>query len=169
MFAKLAKLKGAKVIVAGRNPIKLKLAEEFADADEIVDLKKYPNPEKIFIGSTDEEKGLDVAIECVGLPEIWERIFSMVRPGGTVHFFGGCKSGSTVNLDTTRMHYGDIKLMSVFHHTPKYFRQALDLIASGEIPVEKLITDTIGLENVEDAMQKHIAGKAIKFLVKPWG
>ena len=48
MFARLAKLKGARVIVAGRNPLKLKLAEEFAHADEIVDLKKYTNPVKIF-------------------------------------------------------------------------------------------------------------------------
>lgn len=169
MFAKLAKLKGAKVIAAGRNPIKLKLAKDFADADEIIDLNKYQNPEKIFLSFTEEGKGLDVAVECVGLPSIWERMFSLVRPGGTVHFFGGCKSGSTVTFDTTRMHYGDIKLMSVFHHTPKYFRQALELIASGQIDVEKLVTDTIGLNQVQTAMEKHIAGEAIKFLVKPWG
>ena len=167
MFARVAKLKGARVIVAGRNPEKLKLAEEFAHVDEIVDLKKYQNPEKIFKDFSDEKRGLDVAIECVGLPEIWELVFSCVRPGGTVHFFGGCKSGSFVNLDTTKMHYNDIKIMSVFHHTPKYFRQALDLIASGKIEVEKLITDTLPLEKVEYAMEQHIAGKAIKFLIKP--
>ena len=167
MFAKLAKLKGARVIVAGRNPLKLKAAEEFSDADEIVDLTKYPNPEKIFMEFTDEKKGLDVAVECVGLPDIWERMFSLVRPGGTVHFFGGCKSGSTVTFDTTRMHYGDIKMISVFHHTPQYFRQALDLIASGQIPVEKLITGTIGLKDLQEALESHIAGNAIKFLVKP--
>ena len=167
MFARLAKLKGARVIAAGRNPIKLRLAEEFSHADEVVDLKKYPNPEKIFRDFTDEGKGLDVAVECVGLPEMWERVFSCVRPGGTVHFFGGCKSGSTVTFDTTKMHYGDIKLMSVFHHTPKYFRQALNLIASGDVEVEKLITAEIPLEKVEWAMQEHIAGNAIKFLVRP--
>ncbi len=167
MFARLAKLKGARVIAAGRNPLKLKMAEEFAHADEIVDLTKYPNPEKIFKAFTEEEKGLDIAVECVGLPEIWERIFSCVRPGGTVHFFGGCKSGSTVTFDTTKMHYGDITMMSVFHHTPKYFRMALDYIASGEVEVEKLITDTLPLEKVEYAMQKHIEGKALKFLIKP--
>lgn len=167
MFARVAKLKGARVIAAGRNPIKLKLAEEFAHADEIVNLKKYPNPEEIFRKFSDEGKGLDVVVECVGLPEIWERAFSCVRPGGTVHFFGGCKSGSTVTFDTTKMHYGDIKLMSVFHHTPKYFREALKLIADGEIEVEKLITDTLPLDKVEYAMQRHIAGDAIKFLIKP--
>ena len=167
MFARLAKLKGARVIVAGRNPEKLRLADEFSHADEIVDLKRYNNPEKIFREFSDEKKGLDVAIECVGLPEIWELVFSCVRPGGTVHFFGGCKSGSKVCLDTTRMHYGDIKIMSVFHHTPKYFRQALDLISAGEIEVEKLITATLPLDKVEYAMQEHIAGNAIKFLIKP--
>ncbi len=167
MFARLAKLKGAKVIVAGRNPLKLKMADEFAHADEIVDLKKYPNPEKIFKEYTDEKRGLDVAVECVGLPEIWERIFSCVRLGGTVHFFGGCKSGSTVTFDTTKMHYGDIKLMSVFHHTPKYFRQALEHIISGDVEVEKLITDTLSLKDVEFAMKQHIAGNAIKYLIKP--
>lgn len=169
MFARLAKLKGARVIVAGRNPLKLKMAEEFAHADEIVDLKKYPNPEKIFMDFTEEGKGLDVAVECVGMPEIWERMFTFVRPGGTVHFFGGCKSGSTVTFDTTRMHYGDIKMMSVFHHTPKYFRQALNLIALGKVEVEKLITDTLELKDIEYAMHQHIDGKAIKFLIKPWG
>ena len=167
MFARLAKLKGARVIVAGRNPIKLKMADEFAHADEIIDLIKYPNPEKIFMNFTDEGKGLDVAVECVGLPEIWERIFTFVRPGGKVHFFGGCKSGSTVTFDTTKMHYGDITLMSVFHHTPKYFRMALDYIASGKVEVEKLITDTLPLEKVEYAMEQHIEGKALKFLIKP--
>ena len=166
MFARVAKLMGARVIVAGRNPIKLKAAEDFAHADEIVDLKKYPNPEKIFKDFSDENKGLDVAIECVGMPEIWERIFNCVRPGGTVHFFGGCESGSKVTFDTTKMHYEDIKIMSVFHHTPEYFRKALDYIASGEVEVEKLITDTIPLEKLEYAMEQHIAGKAIKFLIK---
>ena len=167
MFARVAKLKGARVIVAGRNKDKLRLAEEFAYADEVIDLKKYPNPEKIFKEFSDEKKGLDVVVECVGLPEIWELAFNCVRPGGTVHFFGGCKSGSSVNFDTTRMHYSDIKMMSVFHHTPKYFRQALELIASGEVEVEKLITDTLPLEKVEYAMQQHIEGNAIKFLIKP--
>jgi L-iditol 2-dehydrogenase len=167
MFARLAKLKGAKVIAAGRNPIKLKLAEEFSHADEIIDLKKYPNPEKIFKAFSEENKGLDVAVECVGLPEMWERVFSCVRPGGTVHFFGGCKSGSTVTFDTTKMHYGDIKLMSVFHHTPKYFRMALNLIASGDVEVEKLITGELPLDKVEWAMEQHIEGNAIKFLIKP--
>ena len=64
MFARLCKLKGARVIVAGRNPIKLKLAEEFAHADEIVDLKKYSNPEIIFKDFSDEKT--QIILKCKG-------------------------------------------------------------------------------------------------------
>ncbi len=167
MFAKYAKLKGARVIVGGRNELKLKLAKEFADVDEVVDLKNTENVEEVFKNFSDEGRGLDVAIECVGLPEIWEQTFSLVRAGGTVHFFGGCKKGSEIKLSTTKMHYGDIKILSVFHHTPEYVRKALDLIATHQMDVKKLITEEISLDKLPYAMQQHIKGKAIKFLVKP--
>ncbi len=167
MFVKLAKLKGARVIAAGRNPLKLKMAKEFGGADEIIDLTKYQNPEKIFIDFSVGRKGLDVAIECVGLPEIWERMFTFVRRGGIVHLFGGCKSGTSVSIDTRRLHYDEIKVLSIFHHTPLYFREALKLIASGEVPVEKLITDMVPLERTEEALIKHMNGKALKVLIRP--
>ena len=67
MFVRLAKLKGARVIAAGRNPLKLKLAKEFGGADEVVDLTKYADPEKVIMSLTPEKKGLDIAIEGCGL------------------------------------------------------------------------------------------------------
>ncbi len=167
MFVKLAKLKGAKVIAAGRNPLKLKLAKEFGGADEVIDLNKYPNPEKIFLSFTEQNKGLDVAVECVGIPEIWERMFTFVRRGGTVHLFGGCKSGTSINIDTRRLHYDEIKIISIFHHTPKYFREALNLIAENKVDVEKLITANMPLELTKKALELHSSGDAIKVLLKP--
>ncbi len=167
MFARLAKLKGAKVIVAGRNELKLKLAKDFAQVDEIINIKKYPNPEKIFQSFSREGKGLDVAVECVGQPEIWEMLLRCVRKGGTVHFFGGCKSGSKIELDTTQLHYGDLRILSVFHHTPKYFRMALDLISTGAVEVEKLIGAKYPLEKTKEALELHEKGEALKVLITP--
>lgn len=167
MFCKLAKLKGARVIAAGRNPLKLKLAREFGGADEVIDLTKYKNPDKIFLSFTEENKGLDVAIECVGLPEIWERMFNLVRKGGTVNLFGGCKAGTTINIDTRRLHYDELKVIGVFHHTPQYFREAYELIESGKIDVEKLITHVMPLSQTKQALEAVAAGDAIKVLLKP--
>ena len=166
MFARLAKLKGAQVIAMGRNPLKLKMAKEFALADEVIDLKKYPDPKDMIMTMTEEGRGLDVAIECVGLPEIWERMFSLVRRGGVVHLFGGCSAGTSVNIDTRRLHYDEVNIISVFHHTPKYFRQALGLISSGQVDVEKLITKTMQMKYAKRALEMHGNGEAIKVLLE---
>ncbi len=167
MFARLAKLKGAKVIIAGRNDEKLKLAKVFAHVDETINLKKYPNPEKIFKSFSRAGKGLDVAVECVGLPQMWELMTRCVRKGGKVHFFGGCKSGSKIELDTTQLHYGDIRILSVFHHTPEYFRMALDLISIGAVDVEKLIGCRLPLHKAQEALEIHERGDAVKVLLTP--
>ena len=167
MFCKLAKLKGAKVIAAGRNPMQIRLAKEFGDAAEVIDLTKYKNPDLILKSFTEEGKGLDVAIECVGLPEIWERMFKLVRKGGMINLFGGCKSGTTINIDTRRLHYDELKVIGVFHHTPQYFREAYELISSGKVDVEKLITHVMPLSQTEQALKMVAESKAIKVLLKP--
>ena len=166
MFAKLAKLKGAKVIAMGRNPLKLKMAHEFANADVVIDLKKYTDPTELILSYTEENRGLDFAIECVGLPEIWEQMFSIVRKGGYVHLFGGCASGTTVSIDTRRLHYDEVNIISSFHHTPKYFREALELIASKKLDVNKLITKRMDMKYAKKAIEMHRDGEAIKILLE---
>ena len=150
----------------GRNPLKMAMAKEFARADEVIDLKKHPDPTNMIMNMTPEGKGLDVVIECVGLPEIWEQVFSLVRRGGTVHLFGGCSAGTSVNIDTRRLHYDEINVLSIFHHTPKYFKMALDLIASGEIDVSKLITKKMQMKYAKKALEAHANGEAIKVLLE---
>lgn len=167
MFVRLAKLKGARVIAAGRNPIKLKLAKEFGQADEVINLLEVPDPKQAFLDLTPENKGLDAVVEAVGLPELWEKVIDLVRKGGTVNLFGGCKSGTTVTLDTRRIHYDGIKIISPFHHTPRHFRESLNLISEGLVDVKKLITHEMPVSRIEDAIRLHNEGKAIKIALKP--
>lgn len=167
MFVRLAKLKGARVIAAGRNPLKLRLAKEFGGADEVINLTEVPDPKKAFLDLTTEGKGLDLVIEAVGLPELWEQVIGLVRKGGTVNLFGGCKSGTTVTLDTRRIHYDGIKIISPFHHTPRHFRESLQLISAGLVDVKKLITHRMQVSQISEAIQLHNEGKAIKIALKP--
>jgi len=167
MFVRLAKLKGARVIAAGRNPLKLKLAKEFGLADEVINLLEVSDPQKAFFDLTPEGKGLDVAVEAVGLPELWEKVIDLVRKGGTVNLFGGCKAGSAITLDTRRIHYDGIKIISPFHHTPRHFRESLRLISEGLVDVKKLITHKMHISEIENAIQLHNNGEAIKIALKP--
>ena len=103
---------------------------------------------------TPNDRGVDIAIEAVGLPDAWEEAVEMVRKGGTVNFFGGCAVGTRVNLDTNRIHYSDITLRATFHHTPAICRKALDLIASGRFQASAFITGHAHLYELNRVFEK---------------
>src|SRR5262249_30111948 len=75
----------------------------------------------------------DFAVDCTGSPEIWERLASLVSPGGQVLFFGGCAPGTRVAFDAARLHYSEISLVGSFHYTPEDARAALKALAAGEL------------------------------------
>jgi L-iditol 2-dehydrogenase len=103
---------------------------------------------------TPKDRGVDIAIEAVGLPEAWEEAVEMVRKGGTVNFFGGCAVGTHVALDTNRIHYSDITLRATFHHTPAICRRALDLIAGGRFQASAFITGHAHLYELNRVFEK---------------
>ncbi|MGO8759705.1 MAG: zinc-dependent alcohol dehydrogenase [Terracidiphilus sp.] len=89
---------------------------------------------------TPNGRGVDIAIEAVGMTETWQEALELVRKGGTVNFFGGCAANTHVNLDTNRIHYSDITMRATFHHTPAMCRKALALIAGGKFQAGAFIT-----------------------------
>ena len=93
--------------------------------------------------------GSDVVIEAVGRPEAWELAIDMVRKGGTVNFFGGCASGTKVQLDTNRLHYSEVTLKATFHHTPETVRRAFALIAEKKIRSTDYITGEAPLSRLQ--------------------
>ncbi len=166
MLARLAKLKGAKVIVVGRNPFKLEKARQFG-ADDLVDITAVSDPVEAVRSLTPGGRGADVAIEAVGLPETWEQAIAMTRPGGLVNLFGGCKSGTHIKVDTRRLHYDELDIIGVFHHTPHYVRTALSLISSGQLDADALITHEMELEKLEEALQLMTSGETLKVAIIP--
>jgi L-iditol 2-dehydrogenase len=166
MLTRLAALKGARVIVVGRNPFKLELARRFG-ADELVDIAAVADPVAAVRALTPQGRGVEVAIEAVGTPETWEQAVEMTRPGGLVNLFGGCKSGTRFSVDTRRPHYDELAIIGVFHHTPRHVRTALSLIASGQVDADALITHEMPLQRLEEALQLMISGAALKVAILP--
>jgi L-iditol 2-dehydrogenase len=103
---------------------------------------------------TPKGRGVDIAIEAVGVPEAWQEAVELVRKGGTVNFFGGCAVGTQVTLDTNRIHYSDITLRATFHHTPAICRKALDLIAGGRFKASAFITGHAHLYELNRVFEK---------------
>ena len=99
-------------------------------------------------------RGVDVAIEAVGVPEAWQEAVELVRKGGAVNFFGGCATGTNVSIDTNRLHYNDITLRATFHHTPAICRRALELIAGGKFQASAFITGRAHLYELNGVFAK---------------
>lgn len=137
--------RGCRVIVAGRGRENLNVAVQ-AGAHEV-----YSSLEEDLVQTvkkTTEGRGADCVFEAVGTADTWLQSLAMVRKGGRVCLFGGCASGTTVTLDAHRVHYNQISLHGVFHHTPKYFKAAVDLLSAGKVPIDLLVNRQIKLDEV---------------------
>jgi L-iditol 2-dehydrogenase len=125
MLCAAAKDAGAHVVAVGGRAERRELAREFG-------------------AEPGDGRGADVVIEAVGTAEAWRDALELVRPGGTVVYFGGRE----VAVDTFRLHYEELTLRGAFHHTPRHVRAALAFLASGAHPWERLVTHRVGLEGV---------------------
>ena len=166
IFLQVVKLKGARVIITDMLEERLKLALKFG-ANKTINIAKVQNPVEEVRKYTEDKRGVDVAIEAVGLPEVWEQTISMVRKGGTVNLFGGCKRGTKVSIDTSLIHYSQINIKGIFHHTPGHVKRALNLICNKAIDFDSLITDELPLGEISSVIEMMLAHKGIKIAVIP--
>ena len=153
MILHVAALAGCEVIAIVKHDGQVEAARQLGAAHVV----QTTNIRKAILETralTDKNRGVDIAIEAVGVPEAWEEAVEMVRKGGTVNFFGGCAIGTHVTLDTNRIHYSDITLRATFHHTPAMCRKALDLIAGGRFQAGAFITGHAHLYELNRVFQK---------------
>ena len=111
-------------------------------------------------------RGADVAIDATGRSEVWEQAIDATGRGGSVVFFGGCAPGTAIRLDTRRTHYEELTLLGAFHHTPELIRRAVELMESGVLVPDGLITHRMRLEAVREALELMAKGNALKVLIE---
>ena len=165
-FIRLAKLREARVIVTDMDAGRLETAKRLGAADILLASEVEDIVETVR-ALTPESDGADVVIDATGVPAMWEAATRMARKGGTVNLFGGCKPGSTITLDTRLIHYSEITIKAAYHHTPKFVRLALDLLASGRMMPEEFVTRELPLDRVHEALNLIINRKGVKTAVIP--
>jgi L-iditol 2-dehydrogenase len=152
MFVRMAKaVYGARVIAIGRRQTQLDRARRMG-ADEVIENCEGADvvgPVKEMTGGY----GADVVVEAVGLPEVWQLAIRLLRRGGVVNFFGGCPSGTHLELDTDLLHYSELTCKASFHHTPPLIRKALEIVNRGYISAKDLVNRVEPLANLLEVMQ----------------
>ncbi|HEV2580402.1 MAG TPA: zinc-binding dehydrogenase, partial [Ktedonobacteraceae bacterium] len=164
----LASQRGVRVISSGRGVERLNLARLYG-ADVVIDAGELSLEEQkqAVVEQTEAGRGADVVIEAIGSPETWGLAAQLARPGGLVIFFGGCAAGTRVSLETYPLHYSELTLKGVFHHTPRFFAQALEYIQCEHIDVEALVTAHLPLSKAVDALDLLLQKRGIKYALIP--
>jgi L-iditol 2-dehydrogenase len=172
MFMHVAELAGVKVIAVVKREDQIAAAKLFGAVD-VVQIGTVENVVAATRALMPEGRGADVVIEAVANPGTWEWAVEMVRKGGVVNFFGGPPSGTKVQLDTNRLHYGDITLKASFHHTPATCRTAFGLVTSGRFKCAEYITGHARLDEVPEIfarmMRRDGGTREIKTAILPTG
>jgi L-iditol 2-dehydrogenase len=165
LLAMVAASRKCRVIVVGKAGWRLarvralgvaECLDATASADVVADLRAMT-----------DGRGAEVTIDATGRPEVWEQAMAAVGRGGSVVFFGGCAPGTSVKVDTRRAHYEELTLVGAFHHTPELIRRAVEALEAGVVNPDGLVTHTMGLARVRQALELMASGEALKVLIEP--
>ncbi len=152
MFVQVARAAGCNVISVVKRDSQVTAAKNMG-AHEVVQITNVQDPVEAVRSLSPGKRGSDVVIEAVGRPAAWEQAIDMVRKGGTVNFFGGCASGTKVQLDTDRLHYSEVTLKATFHHTPETVRKAFALISEKKVRSTDYITGEAPLSRLQQVLR----------------
>jgi len=151
-FIRILSGRGVRVIAIGKRGSQIKAAQRLGAAAAF-DVSAFDNPTQAVRQITYRQLGADSVIEAVGSPATWQWAMRMARCGGTVNLFGGCPRETRVEFEPSIIHYSEITIKSSFHHTPAFIREALGVIARGEVSASDFVTGEIRLNELPDLFQ----------------
>jgi L-iditol 2-dehydrogenase len=108
-----------------------------------------------------------LVFEAVGRPGAWRDATRAAQPGAVVVLVGGCPLGSEVALPADAIHYEELDLRGSFHHSRSEVDRALALLGSGVVDWRLLAGDTIGLDQLPDALSAPPTEHASKWIIDP--
>jgi (R,R)-butanediol dehydrogenase / meso-butanediol dehydrogenase / diacetyl reductase len=153
----VAQGEGADVVLVARNPGRAEVAASLgiatvAPADAASALADDP-PSAVF--------------ECVGTGEALALCAQLVAPLGTVVIVG--VAPEPFPLDPLPVIFKELDVRGSFIYRRTDFQAAIDLLASGRIPTEKLISDVVGLDDAEETFRSLTSpgNDRVKVLLNP--
>lgn len=109
-------------------------------------------------------RGFDNVIEATGVTKVAERAIDAVKRRGKLLLFGVCPPGQTAAYDAFKIYNEEITILGSMAVLNSY-GPAIDIIASGAIDTDRMVTDTFTLEEFPEAVKHVRSGKGLKVQV----
>ncbi|WP_310767755.1 S-(hydroxymethyl)mycothiol dehydrogenase [Mycobacterium sp. Z3061] len=161
-----AALVGAKKIIAvDTDNAKLEWARKFG-ATHTVNAREFDVVETI--QDLTDGFGVDVVVDAVGRPETWKQAFYARDLAGTVVLVGVPTPDMRLDMPLVDFFSRGGSLKSSWYGDclpERDFPTLIDLYLQGRLPLEKFVSERIGLDGIEEAFHKMHDGKVLRSVV----
>lgn len=166
MHMMLAKARGAARVIVSE-PVEKRRAQAFKlGADVVVD----PLKEDLaaVVNEVSNGRGANVVIVAAPSKVAQESAMKITSIGGRVNFFGGLpKDDPFIKFDSNVVHYKELVITGTTACSTYDCLQAADLVKSGRIDLDKLVTDRFPLSEVKAAFEAAEDGTNLRVSLVP--
>jgi Zn-dependent alcohol dehydrogenase len=113
--------------------------------------------------------GVDYAIEATGRPEAMEAAFLSTRKRGAAVLIGIPREGSMLSIPATTIPRMERRILGSIYGSSKPerdFPHTLDLYREGRLPLDRLITHRLPLEQAEQGFELMHSGEAVRVVLE---
>jgi len=167
LYIKAAKALGAgKVIAIDIDEERLSWAEKFGAEHSINAAENVPE----IIAQKNNGYLADKVVLCAGALPAAKTALSSVERGGTVLLFAVPKPGQTIDVDFNPFWRNDVTIKTCYGAAPIDNHQAMEMIRSGNITVDDMITHRLPLDAITRGFQlASEGGSCLKVIIQPHG
>lgn len=160
----LARMRGATRIISSDPTPHRREAALKAGADVAID----PTSEDAVARVMEETggNGADVVICAIGIPALARQATDMAAFGGRISLFAGFSAGESADMDVNAIHYRELVVTGAFGLSRKDYDRAFDLIATGRLDLNGMITHRYTLDDIHKAFATAESGDAIKVVIQ---
>ena len=163
LHLKLAKARNCRVIATDINRNRLEFADKMG-ADIAIDAAENV-PERLV---AENHRLADVVILCTAAVSAVDQAWKCVDKGGVIVFFAVPDPKTKVCIPINEFWTRETKIMTSYYCGPPDIETAINLIETGTIAVDDMITARLPLQDVAKGFRMVIAGKeSLKVIIKP--
>lgn len=166
MFTMLVHRSGARMFSTDTFPTRRNLAERFG-AQAAYD-PHDPAFDQAILKAT-SGRGSDLVIVAASAPGIVQQAMRISRPGSRILLFAQTSHQERVEVSGADICVGERTLCGAYSASIDLQKQSADLVFSGELPVDELISHRFPLENIRSGIELalHPNAQSLKIVVQP--
>ncbi len=160
-----AKASGAgRIVMTDVNEFRMNMAQELG-ADAVIDGR-----EDVAAIAKEANRGelFDQVIICAGAFPVFKQALDSVDRGGTVMFFATTEPGVDVPVPANEFWRNSVTLLPSYANSPYDAAVAMELIRSGRVDVDPLVTHRLPLDEAQEGFRLVAgAGESMKVILEP--